>query len=140
MQKRITGAAIAGVILAVLVGILVTMGGHEGAIADDTYHTTNLTQTTWDFGSGNVSAAYAIMGSTDTQDATFEIHMYCTPSGGSERLCGFASAARADGMSSTNVAVGTAGMSSGTQIRAHFETFDSGGSRRFSFNRTTTLP
>jgi hypothetical protein len=107
----------------------------SGVNADDAYRTTTITNS-----GGNVTAT---LNSTYNPDEMWQVTWYVTPSGQAEGLLNSVSTTRSDGITSSDNLTAfapTAQFRSGDIVRAHFQTFSSGGTGLFSFSRSVTIP
>jgi len=135
-RKLIGGAVLAAGLVAIAVIVL-------QARADDAVHTTSLS-----FGSKvfppSTTAEPAILASitsTDPTDAKWLITLFATPPGGTETKLSRSWTLRSEGETSGCSSARNYGdLSSGTQIRALFQTKDTLGGVVFSHNRYLTVP
>jgi len=136
------GLIVLTTVAVLLASVVVVTFRHGGpASADDEYRTTALSTGTYSFPSGAAQAVIAQMTTTHGDDSFSLVTVYATPPGGSEAEWLGCDNPRASGHDGTGlVAIPESEFSTGTTIRAVFETLDSSRSQQWVHQRTLVIP
>lgn len=134
---------LAGLLVVGGLAALYLVNRQQVAVADDASHTTTLSSTTYDFGSGAENAVVATLVSTSSGDVLGKILISRKPSGGSTYTTLHVGQAPTDGSQSgvdMDAAVSYGIFASGDTVQAQFSCYDSSSNSTFSYTRTITIP